>query len=136
MSQRFVRLAFSPAAEPNRFNVSAPDNPNVAPPGHYMMFVLNTNGVPSVGRMLVLRPVTAANTPPVVNAGPDQTVTLPAVANLAGKASDGGQPGPSRRPGARSAAPEISLFPLSEAAAAHRVSEAWHLRGKLVLQVR
>ena len=32
--------------------------------------------------------------------------------------------------------PEISLFPLSQAAAAHRVSEARHLRGKLVLQVR
>ena len=32
--------------------------------------------------------------------------------------------------------PEISLFPLSEAAAAHRVSEARHLRGKLVLRVR
>jgi len=32
--------------------------------------------------------------------------------------------------------PEISRFPLSQAAAAHRVSEARHLRGKLVLQVR
>jgi len=32
--------------------------------------------------------------------------------------------------------PEISLFPLSQAAAAHEVSEARHLRGKLVLQVR
>jgi NADPH:quinone reductase-like Zn-dependent oxidoreductase len=32
--------------------------------------------------------------------------------------------------------PEITLFSLSEAAAAHRVSEARHLRGKLVLQVR
>jgi NADPH:quinone reductase-like Zn-dependent oxidoreductase len=32
--------------------------------------------------------------------------------------------------------PEISLFPLSQAAAAHRVSEARHLRGKLVLQIR
>jgi len=31
--------------------------------------------------------------------------------------------------------PEISLFPLSQAAAAHTVSEARHLRGKLVLQV-
>ena len=32
--------------------------------------------------------------------------------------------------------PEIALFKLSEAAAAHSVSEARHLRGKLVLQVR
>jgi NADPH:quinone reductase-like Zn-dependent oxidoreductase len=32
--------------------------------------------------------------------------------------------------------PEITRYPLAEAAAAHRVSEARHLRGKLVLQVR
>ena len=32
--------------------------------------------------------------------------------------------------------PEIVEFPLAEAAAAHRVSEARHLRGKLVLRVR
>jgi NADPH:quinone reductase-like Zn-dependent oxidoreductase len=32
--------------------------------------------------------------------------------------------------------PEVTLYPLSQAAAAHRVSEARHLRGKLVLTVR
>jgi len=32
--------------------------------------------------------------------------------------------------------PEIKTYPLSEAAAAHRVSEGRHLRGKLVFQVR
>ncbi|MDA1099139.1 MAG: NADP-dependent oxidoreductase [Proteobacteria bacterium] len=32
--------------------------------------------------------------------------------------------------------PEITRYPLSEAAAAHRVSEARHLRGKLVFDVR
>ena len=32
--------------------------------------------------------------------------------------------------------PEITRYPLSEAAAAHRVSQARHFRGKLVLQVR
>ena len=32
--------------------------------------------------------------------------------------------------------PEITRFPLSEAAAAHKVSQARHFRGKLVLQVR
>jgi len=32
--------------------------------------------------------------------------------------------------------PEITLLPLSQAAAAHKVSQARHLRGKIVLQVR
>ncbi len=32
--------------------------------------------------------------------------------------------------------PEVTLFPLSEAAAAHRVSQARHFRGKLVFKVR
>ncbi len=32
--------------------------------------------------------------------------------------------------------PEVTLFPLAEAAAAHRVSEGRHFRGKLVFQVR
>lgn len=32
--------------------------------------------------------------------------------------------------------PEITTYPLSEAAAAHRVSEGRHLRGKLVLEIR
>jgi NADPH:quinone reductase-like Zn-dependent oxidoreductase len=32
--------------------------------------------------------------------------------------------------------PEITLFPLSEAVAAHKVSESRHLRGKLVFEVR
>jgi NADPH:quinone reductase-like Zn-dependent oxidoreductase len=32
--------------------------------------------------------------------------------------------------------PEVTLFPLSEAVAAHRISEARHLRGKLVFKVR
>ncbi|MCC7483465.1 MAG: NADP-dependent oxidoreductase [Burkholderiales bacterium] len=33
-------------------------------------------------------------------------------------------------------APEVTIFPLAEAAAAHRVSEGRHLRGKLVFKVR
>jgi len=32
--------------------------------------------------------------------------------------------------------PEITLYPLAEAEAAHRISEARHLRGKLVFQIR
>jgi NADPH:quinone reductase-like Zn-dependent oxidoreductase len=33
-------------------------------------------------------------------------------------------------------APEIKLYPLSEAADAHRVSEGRHFRGKLVFKIR
>jgi len=32
-----------------------PANGNIAPPGHYMLFVVNTNGVPSVARIVQLR---------------------------------------------------------------------------------
>jgi NADPH:quinone reductase-like Zn-dependent oxidoreductase len=32
--------------------------------------------------------------------------------------------------------PEITTYPLSEAVAAHKVSEGRHLRGKLVFKVR
>jgi len=33
-------------------SVTSPPNPNVAPPGHYLLFVLNRNGVPSTGRII------------------------------------------------------------------------------------
>ena len=38
--------------------------------------------------------VVTVNKPPVVNAGPDQTITLPASANLSGSATDDGKPNP------------------------------------------
>ncbi|MGH7513176.1 MAG: galactose oxidase-like domain-containing protein [Gemmatimonadales bacterium] len=33
-------------------NVTAPASPNLAPPGHYLLFILNRNGVPSVGKIV------------------------------------------------------------------------------------
>jgi hypothetical protein len=33
-------------------DVTAPANPNLAPPGHYILFILNRNGVPSVGKIV------------------------------------------------------------------------------------
>ncbi len=46
MGQRFEWLSFSPI--PGGLSISAPDNANLAPPGHYMLFLLNGSGVPSV----------------------------------------------------------------------------------------
>jgi len=52
-NQRFLRLAFSRTA--TGVNVTAPASRNLAPPGYYMLFLLNASGVPSVGRFIRLR---------------------------------------------------------------------------------
>ena len=52
MNQRFVRLAFSAGAD--RLTVTPPSVGETAPPGHYMLFVLNGAGVPSVSSIVRL----------------------------------------------------------------------------------
>jgi hypothetical protein len=47
MSQRYVPLSFSIGT--NGLTVTGPENANIAPPGVYMVFIVNTQGVPSVG---------------------------------------------------------------------------------------
>ena len=46
MDQREVGLAFT--AGSGSLTVTAPPNGNIAPPGYYMLFILNNSGVPSV----------------------------------------------------------------------------------------
>ncbi len=50
MNQRFQWLTFSPAA--GALSVSAPKSRNRTPPGHYLLFVVDTNDVPSVGAIV------------------------------------------------------------------------------------
>lgn len=50
MSQRANTLTFTQTA--TGVEVTAPANPNLAPPGHYLLFILNRNGVPSAGRVV------------------------------------------------------------------------------------
>jgi hypothetical protein len=50
MNQRHVELAISPAA--GGVQAIAPPSANVAPPGPYMLFLLNAKGVPSVARFV------------------------------------------------------------------------------------
>src|SRR6266487_251484 len=110
MGQRISRPLFSQAT--GGLNVTAPSNSNKTPPGYYMLFILNSNGVPSVAKIVQIRDTTPPPTPPpsptptptpaptpppnqapVVNAGPDQTVpTLSAT--LSGSATDDGLPNP------------------------------------------
>ena len=48
-NQRYLTLAFTKDAANSRLRVVMPDH-NLAPPGDYMMFVLKSNGVPSVAK--------------------------------------------------------------------------------------
>jgi Domain of unknown function (DUF1929)/Glyoxal oxidase N-terminus len=53
MDQRQVGLRINGRA-PNRLTVTSPPNGNIAPPGFYMLFVVNNAGVPSVAQFLRL----------------------------------------------------------------------------------
>ena len=49
-NQRFNSLSFTRVA--GGLNVTAPANGNLAPPGDYMLFLINGNGVPSVAKIV------------------------------------------------------------------------------------
>ncbi|PWT83849.1 MAG: hypothetical protein C5B58_05815 [Acidobacteria bacterium] len=51
--QRFNSLSFTITSS-TQLTVTAPTNPNLAPPGYYMMFLINAAGVPSVARIVHL----------------------------------------------------------------------------------
>lgn len=44
--QRYVALGFTEAGDATP-SATAPSTPNTAPPGYYMLFILNSQGVPS-----------------------------------------------------------------------------------------
>ena len=49
-NQRFLELSFQRAA--GGLTVTGPATGNVAPPGHYMLFIFNSSGVPSQARII------------------------------------------------------------------------------------
>jgi hypothetical protein len=69
MDQRLVGLSYS--AEGTALTVTAPPNGNIAPPGYYMLFILNTAGVPSVASFVQVLAVAP-------NQAPTATITSPA----------------------------------------------------------
>ena len=48
--QRYIDLAFT--ASGAALKVQSPSNPNVAPPGYYMLFIVDASGVPSVAKIV------------------------------------------------------------------------------------
>src|SRR5262249_36076568 len=65
----------------------APANANIAPPGPYMLFIVDANGVPSVASMVSVRG-NAAPTVTLTQPTDGASFTPPATVNLAATASD------------------------------------------------
>jgi hypothetical protein len=74
MEQRLVGLSFT--AGGGQLNVTTPPNGNIAPPGYYMLFVLNGAGVPSVARFVRLVPAPPNQAPVATIATPAGNVTV------------------------------------------------------------
>ena len=56
-SQRINFLDFT--AGTGTLSVTAPERPNLCPPGHYMLFILSKEGVPSIARIIQIRAAVA-----------------------------------------------------------------------------
>ena len=75
MEQRYVPLGFTAGA--GSLSATAPANANLAPPGVYMLFLVDAAGVPSVAHMITLGG-SAPPPPPPPNAEPFVALTAPA----------------------------------------------------------
>src|SRR5215212_6214722 len=79
MEQRYVPLSYT--AGSGTLTATAPANANLAPPGVYMLFVIDAAGVPSVARMVTLgdaAPPPPPPPPPPSNTAPAVSITAPA----------------------------------------------------------
>jgi hypothetical protein len=61
MDQRMVGMNFTVGS--GSLTVTAPPNSNIAPPGYYMLFILNSSGVPSVAQVVQLLPMVTSVLP-------------------------------------------------------------------------
>ncbi len=86
MEQRYVPLSFT--ANATTITATAPANANVAPPGFYMLFIVDANGVPSVASMVKVAESNSSPTVTLTQPTDKATFAAPATINLAATASD------------------------------------------------
>ena len=84
-SARRVSLSFT--ASSGVLNVQAPASGGYAPPGNYMLFIVNSNGVPSVASWVSLPASYQEDTPPSAPSGLTATATSSSSVNLSWTAS-------------------------------------------------
>ncbi len=87
MHQRLVPLALSPAT--GGFTATAPANTGIAPPGYYMLFLVDSNGVPSIAKWVKLSGTSSGNQLPIVQAAATTptTGTVPFTVNFSSSGS-------------------------------------------------
>jgi hypothetical protein len=88
MDQRYVGLVFT--VSNGVLNVTGPPNGNIAPPGYYMLFILNSVGVPSVGTIVQVS-LAANDIPPtgtITSPASDVTISAGQFVNYSGTGSD------------------------------------------------
>ena len=87
--QRFIGLSFTAAS--GVLTATAPPNGNIAPPGYYMLFILNSAGVPSVATFVHLS--SSTNQPPTATIDtPAGNVTINPGGSVLFQGSGGGDP--------------------------------------------
>jgi plastocyanin len=87
MEQRLVKMSFTTGSD--ILSVTAPPNGNIAPPGYYMLFILNSAGVPSYAKFVQLS--ASVNQPPtasIVTPASNVTVNPGGEVTFAGTGSD------------------------------------------------
>ncbi len=86
--QRLIELTFTTAG--GKIAATAPPTGAIAPPGYYMLFLINKSGVPSVAQFVHLSSTPKNRTPDATITLPtqDETIVLGASVNFAGRASD------------------------------------------------
>ena len=83
MEQRLVVMSFTKGS--GTLTVTAPPNGNIAPPGYYMVFLVNSSGVPSVAKFTQLGTSVSAPAPTVTSINPTSgTATGGAPVTIAG----------------------------------------------------
>ena len=75
MNQREVTLQVSNTVAGAGINLVSPPSANVAPPGYYMLFLLNQQGVPSVSKWVRIDP-TAPDQPEIPGGPAQRTLTV------------------------------------------------------------
>lgn len=87
-NQHFVDLPFTRSG--NTLTVSTPANANIAPANHYMVFAVDSNGVPSTAKIVKLAATQSGDTtaPTVSITVPGAGETLTGAATLSATASD------------------------------------------------